>query len=512
MAMTVADRSQSVPLDPGVLACLAKDKSSFIDGSFVAAGGGRSVRSLVNPADGRPLCTVHEASDGDLARAVETASQCFEKRHWRGLRPADRVRVLLRFADILEVHGEELAQLETLNQGKSINLARAVDIGASIEMVRYAAGLASLIEGSTMDLSMRHGPNERYMAYTLKEPVGVVVGIAPWNFPLMIGLWKVIPALAAGCSIILKPSELTPLTALRVAELALEAGLPPGALNVVLGSGATVGARLIANRQVRKITFTGSTETGKRIAAAASGNVTRLSLELGGKNPAIFFADVGVEQAVEGAAFGAFLNQGQVCAAASRLYVEEPIYGRFVEALCGSLQNMKVGEGMNPASEITPLVSSAHRQKVLAFVEGARMDGGRTALGGNAIDRDGFFMEPTVLLDVPEDSRAWQAEAFGPAVIVQSFRSESGVAADANATDFGLAASVWTGDLSRALRLVPQLQAGTVWVNQHVPLDPALPFGGYKQSGTGRDFGSGWLDNYLETKSVCIRYSAQSPS
>ena len=481
---------------------LARDFGLFIDGKNQMEAHA-SYLDIINPADGTVIAKTVNADEAGVDAAVTSARKSFDTKVWRGLRPADRERILLKFADLIEMHSEELAQLETLNQGKSINLSRMVDVGATIEYMRYIAGLATKISGETLDVSIPIPPGTHYTAYTQKEPVGVVAAIAPWNFPMMIGMWKIMPALAAGCSIVLKPSELTPLTSLRIAELALEAGVPAGVLNVITGDGNT-GRALVSHAGVNKITFTGSTETGKAIGKAAVENMTRVSLELGGKNPAVFFSDIDLEAAVGGAIMGGLMNQGQVCAASSRLYVHRSIYGDFTDALSAAVAGLPVGAGMNPEAMVNPLVSEMHRTKVVDFINRGVTDGAQVTAGGHALDQDGFYVAPTIMRDVDHTMHVAQVEGFGPVMTVTPFDTDDQALSLVNDSPFGLAASIWTNDLSRTMKMVPEIQAGTVWVNSHVPLDPNMPFGGYKQSGIGRDFGIRSLDGYLETKSVCI--------
>ncbi|MBN3727470.1 aldehyde dehydrogenase family protein, partial [Burkholderia sp. Ac-20379] len=426
-------------------------------------------------------------------------------RVWRGLRPADRERILLRLADTIEAHGEELAQLETLNQGKSIHVARAIEVGATVEYVRYMAGWATKLGGETLDVSIPFPPGARYTAYTRLEPVGVVAGIVPWNFPLMIAVWKLIPALAAGCAIVIKPSPETPLTALRLAELAIEAGVPAGVFNVVTG-GRECGAALASHPGVAKISFTGSTPTGKLIGAAAVQNMTRFSLELGGKNPAIMLADVDVDQAVQGMLAGGFLNQGQVCAAVSRIYVHRDKYRQVADGLADAARAMTLGPGLNPAAQVNPLVSAAHRDRVEAHIARARADGLRLLAGGAPVERPGYYVQPTVIADVPAGAAILRDEVFGPVLALVPFDDPQAALRMANDSSYGLTASLWTNDLRAAMNLVPEIEAGTVYVNCHVPLDPSMPFGGVKQSGLGREFGRHAVEGFTETKSVCIAH------
>jgi phenylacetaldehyde dehydrogenase len=481
----------------------AKASALFVEGAL-AAGTGDEL-TLVDPATEEIIAAFPEAAPRDVDRAVASAAGAFADRRWSGLRPADRERILLRFADLVEAKGEELAQLETWNQGKSIAIARAVDVGASVEYMRYVAGLATKVTGLTLDLSIPIVPGVRYHAYTRAEPVGVVAAIAPWNFPMMIALWKVMPALAAGCTVVLKPSELTPLSALRLAQLAIEAGVPAGAFNVAAGRGPTTGAALTADPRIAKLSFTGSTASGKRVGFAAIERMARFSLELGGKNPALVLADANPATIVPGLLAAAFLNSGQVCASLSRIYVERPAYQGLVEALGHAVSGMTIGSGLNPAMQINPLVSGQHREKVVGRIAEAASSGA-TVLSGAVPPKTGFYVSPTLVTDAPHDAAIQREEVFGPVLSVTPVDAIEDAVRLANDSPYGLVASIWTNDLGRTMDLIPRIEAGTVYVNTHVPVDPNLPFGGYKQSGLGRDFGPEALAPYTEIKSVCIAY------
>jgi phenylacetaldehyde dehydrogenase len=493
-----------VVMSDAVHAFVGREQGLFIDGGVRRAHSPRRL-DVFDPATGNVLTTVPDADATDVDRAVASARAAFDARVWRGLRPADRERILLRLADVLGAHAEELAQLETLNQGKSINVARAIDVGATLEYVRYMAGWATKIAGETLDVSIPFPPGVRYTAFTRHEPVGVVAGIVPWNFPLMIAVWKLVPALAAGCSVVIKPSPETPLTALRLAELAIEAGVPAGVFNVVTG-GADCGAALVSHPGVNKISFTGSTPTGKRVGMAAVQNMTRFSLELGGKNPAVMLADIDVDQAVQGALAGGFLNQGQVCAAVSRIYVHRSKYRQVVEGLADSANAMTIGPGLDPSAQINPLVSLHHRDRVEDHLARARSEGLRFLAGGTRVEQPGYYVRPAVIADVPPGAAIVREEVFGPVLALAPFDDPAEALRLANDSPYGLAASLWTNDLRAAMNLVSQIEAGTVWVNSHVPLDPAMPFGGYKQSGMGREFGRHAVEGFTEMKSVCIAH------
>jgi phenylacetaldehyde dehydrogenase len=497
--------TELVQITPDVTAFLRREPSLFIDGRRTAPTA-RATLPVFNPADGTQIAQVPDAGATDVAAAVQSAHSAFADGRWRKLRPADRERILLRFADLVERNAESLAQLETLEQGKSINISRAVEVGGSVEYMRYVAGLATKITGMTLDVSMPAPPGGRYTAYTRREPVGVVAAIAPWNFPLAIAIWKIMPSLAAGCTLVLKPSEFTPLTALWLAELALEAGVPPGVFNVITGSGSSCGQALVSSPLVSKISFTGSTATGKAIGRLAVENMTRVSLELGGKNPAIVLKDADLNAVAGGLMMGAFLNQGQVCAAASRVYVEAPLFDKVAEALAQAVTSLSMGPGLDQSAQVNPLVSATHQSKVLGFVEEAQKAGAKLVQGTRVAQGKGYYVNPTLLLNPDKSLRLTREEVFGPVLALTRVADAEEALALANDSAYGLAASLWTRDLKATLDLVPRIEAGTVWVNSHVPIDPNLPFGGFKQSGVGRDFGPRWLDGYTEEKAVCIAH------
>ena len=497
-------QSQVTPL-PEVQRFLKRKHDLFIGGRRVAPRSGKYF-DVYNPATGEVLSSVADADAEDVQACVQSARDAFVDGVWSGLRPADRERILLRFAETIERHGEELAQVETLNQGKSIHLSRAIEVGASVEYARYMAGWATKLTGETLDVSIPAPPGMRYTAYTRREPIGVVAAIVPWNFPLMIAIWKVIPALATGCTIVLKPAPETPLTALRIAELALEAGVPPGVFNVVTGQSAETGHALVSSKHVGKISFTGSTAVGKLVGHSAVDNMTRVTLELGGKNPMIILDDADVDRAIDGVMLGAFLNQGQVCAAASRIYIQRKRFDAVVEGVANAMRRLSMGPGMDETAQVNPLVSDRHRTAVNRHITTALNEGAKIATGGVAPDRPGYFVEPTLFLAPSSDSKLIADEIFGPVVVAFPFDDTETAIALANDSPYGLAASLWTNDLSQALNIVPRIHAGTVWVNGHIPLDPSMPFGGYKQSGIGREFGRHAVDGFTELKSVCIAH------
>ena len=484
---------------------LQRQHASFVDGACQLSNGSET-HALRNPSDDEVLATVQLADLQQVERVVESAHRAFRSGVWSRLAPAERERTLLRFADLVEAHAEELAQLETLNQGKSIHLARAVEVGASLNYMRYMAGWATKIEGQTLDVSIPVPAGARFNAYTRREPAGVIAGIVPWNFPMMITLWKVMPALACGNTVIIKPADETPLTALRLAELAIEAGIPSGVFNVLVGKGSQAGAALVSHPLVNKVSFTGSTAVGKQVGVAALQNMTRFTLELGGKNPMLVLADADIEKAVAGAIGGGLLNQGQVCAAASRLYVHASRHKDFVEALTAQVAALKIGAGMDPEAQVNALVSRKQQDSVLRYLDIARQEGARFTVGGGKPDLPGYFVQPTVLANVQQSMTSVQEEIFGPVLSVLSFDDIDQAVEMVNDSRYGLTASIWSNDLGRVMDLIPRIEAGTVWVNNHVPVDPNLPFGGYKQSGMGREFGRAAIEGFTETKSVCITY------
>jgi phenylacetaldehyde dehydrogenase len=477
-------------------------RGNFVDGGERMPAEGRYL-PVVDPATELQVAEAPDSSAGDVDAAVRSARAAFGNSAWSHARPADREAALYRLSSLIEAHGDELSALETLQGGKLQGIARMVDVGAGAEFVRYMAGWATKLEGQTLQPSIGFPPGAQYHTWTRREAVGVVAAIVPWNFPLAIALWKVAPALAAGCTVVLKPSPETPLTALRLAELAIEAGVPAGVLNVICGGGAT-GASLVAHPGVDKISFTGSTATGKAIARAAADNLTRMTLELGGKSPLIVLEDADVDAAAQGAAMGIFFNQGQVCTAGSRLFVHRRIFDRVVHRLAQAAEGMKIGSGFDPSVQLGPLVSKRQMERVMGYVDSARSEGATVLTGGARAGEAGCFVRPTVLVDVTPRMRAVREEIFGPVVCAQAFDTVDEVVQLANDTPFGLAASVWSNDLSAVHRMVPRLNAGTVWINCHNMLDNNLPLGGFKQSGQGKDLGRAAVEACTELKSVCM--------
>ena len=492
-----------IELHPATAAFLAKPRRMLISGEWVDALAGQTL-PVVDPANGETFCRVPAGEAADIDRAVQAASRAFESGDLPKMRPVDRERLLLKLADLLEANAQEFAELEAIDNGKPVTMARYVDVGLSVDFIRYMAGWATKIEGATMELSVPLVRDREFFGFTRREPVGVVGAIIPWNFPLLMAIWKLAPALAAGCTMILKPAEDTPLTALRLGELVQEAGYPAGVLNVVTGLGHTAGAALAAHPGIQKIAFTGSTEIGKLVGKAAMENMTRCSLELGGKSPVIVLDDVDPAVAAAGAAQAIFFNQGQVCTAGSRLYVHRSRFDEVVEQLSAIAAGMKMGPGIDPSTQIGPLVSKVQQNRVMDYVNSGYAEGARAAAGGTAGDGPGCFVRPTVLVDVHDNMRVVREEIFGPVVVAQPFDDLDEIARRANDTPFGLAASIWSNDLSRVHRLIPKIKAGTVWVNCHNIIENVMPFGGFKQSGIGREAGRSALELYTEPKSVIM--------
>lgn len=498
IAMTVATLTKQVDH------FLATPRQLFIDGKLVDATSGKTFGSL-NPATGETLATVAEADVADIDIAVRAARRAFTDGPWGRMTPSDRGRMIWRIGDLITEHLEELAELETLDNGKPLSVARAADVPLSAELFRYMAGWATKLEGNTIGLSVPFAPGSDFHAYTLREPIGVVGQIIPWNFPLLMAAWKLGPALAAGNTVVLKPAEQTPLSALYLAEIMAEAGLPDGVVNVVPGFGETAGAALAAHDGVDKIAFTGSTEVGRLIARAATGNLKKVSLELGGKSPNIVFSDADPETAIAGAANAIFFNHGQCCVAGSRLYVEADSFDEVVSGVAAIAKSMKVGDGLDPNTQMGPLVSSEQLSRVSGFLDSGRDEGAKIMAGGRREGGQGYFFQPTVIADVRPDMRVVREEIFGPVVVAAPFQGLDEIAAIANDTPFGLGAGIFTRDISRAHSLAKMIKAGTVYVNCYNIFDAALPFGGYKQSGWGREMGHQVLESYTEVKSVCIQ-------
>jgi phenylacetaldehyde dehydrogenase len=472
----------------------------LIDGEWVEAASGETFASI-NPATEETLAEVAHGQSEDIERAVRAARKAFDDDSpWRRMNASDRGRLIWRISELIEEHGDELAMLESLDNGKPYSVARAADVPLAADLFRYMAGWTTKIEGTTVPISALPAPGE-YLAYTLREPVGVVGQIIPWNFPLLMAAWKLGPALACGCTVVLKPAEQTPLSALRLGELMQEAGLPAGVVNIVTGFG-DAGAALASHNDVDKVAFTGSTEVGRLIVKAAAGNLKKVSLELGGKSPNVVYADADLEGAIAGAANGIFFNHGQCCNAGSRLYVQKQIFDEVVSGVADAAKSIKIAPGTDPDAQMGPLISDEQFGKVLGYIDSGREDGAKAVTGGERSGDRGYFVQPTVLTDTNPDMSVVREEIFGPVVCAIPFDSPDEIVPVANETNYGLAAGVFTRDISKAHRTAKRLRAGTVWINTYHVFDAAMPFGGYKESGWGREMGSQVLNNYLETKSV----------
>jgi phenylacetaldehyde dehydrogenase len=486
--------------DSSVTGFVSKTGKLLINGKWVEAASGKTFATY-NPATGEVLANIAAGDKEDIDRAVKAARAAFETGPWSKISPSERGKLLWKLADLLEKHAEEFAQLESLDNGKPLKIARVADLPLAIDHFRYYAGWATKIEGNTISLGL--AKQGKFHAYTVREPVGVVGQIIPWNFPLLMAAWKLAPALTTGCTVVLKPAEQTPLTALRLGELIMEAGFPEGVVNIVPGFGETAGAALAAHSDVDKIAFTGSTEVGKLIVHAATGNLKKVSLELGGKSPNIVLDDADIEATIPGAASAIFFNQGQCCCAGSRLFVDKKIFDKVVDGVAQAASKIRVREGFDPDSDMGPLVSEEQFNKVCGYLESGKQEGAKAITGGKREGNRGYFVQPTVLVDTTENMKVVREEIFGPVVTATPFTDINEIAAKANDTIYGLAAGIWTRDIKKAHALASKLRAGTVWINCYNVFDAALPFGGYKESGWGREMGHEVLKNYTEVKSVC---------
>ena len=489
-------------LGPAARAFIAKPRKMFIGGEWQLSSTGNEA-TVFDPSSGLPIAQVQQASLSDVDAAVDSAKAAFGGA-WARTSPAERERLIWRLADLIEQHAQEIAELESLDNGKAVSMARGLDIPLAVQLLRYMAGYATKIHGRTFETSVPYMLDARFFSYTRREPVGVVGAIIPWNMPLLFVAWKLGPALASGCTVVLKPASETPLTALRIAELVAEAGFPAGVVNVITGPGSVVGEALANHADIDKIAFTGSTEVGMRLAQICGSAIKPISLELGGKSPTIVLKDADFNTAIPGVIQGIFANSGQVCAAGSRLYVDKAIYEPFLAALCEATQGLPVGPGLDPSTFMGPLVSKAQKNTVCSYISSGVAAGAELLTGGAIEGADGHYVRPTILGNARQDMAIVQEEIFGPVLTATAFDSVEEAIALANDSVFGLASSVYSRDINLVHTIVPRIKAGTVWVNCHNVYDAALPFGGYKKSGLGREMGEEVFGLYTQVKSVCM--------
>lgn len=502
MIDTASLESKNVEFSHWAKEFIRSPKRMLIDGQWVESASGKTF-PVFDPVTGDILAQVAEGDKEDIERAVKVARRTFENSAWRTMTSSERGRIIWKIGDLILEHADELAELESIDNGKPVGVARVADIPLAADLFHYMAGWTTKLEGNTIPISVPYAPGARFHAYTLREPVGVVGQIIPWNFPLLMAAWKLGPALATGNTVVLKPAEQTPLSALRLGELFAEAGLPDGVVNIVPGYGETAGAALAAHSDVDKVAFTGSTEVGKLIVQAAAGNLKKLTLELGGKSPNVVFNDVAdLEATIDGVASAIFFNHGQCCCAGSRLFVEENIFEEVLNGVSEKAKNIKLGPGLHSETEMGPLVSDEQLNRVCGFLDSGRQEGAHTMSGGRRRGECGYFVEPTVITKTNPNMKIVREEIFGPVVVVEPFKESKEILQIANNTAYGLAAAVWTKDIAKAHRTAQQLRAGTVWINCYNIFDASLPFGGYKQSGWGREMGHDVLNNYTETKAV----------
>lgn len=478
---------------------LAGSLKMFIDGAYCDSESGRTF-DIIEPSTGGHLATVPHGTAADLDRAVVAANRALREGPWATMKPNERQRILLKLADLLEEHAQTIGEIETLDNGKALGPCIEVDVLGSADLIRYMAGFATKIEGATRDVSA----DGDYIAMTLKEPIGVVGAIVPWNWPLNMSVWKLAAPLAAGCTMVLKPAEITPLTMIYFAGLAEEAGLPAGVLNIVLGDGPEVGAGLAAHPGIAKVSFTGSTRVGRIVGAAAGESLSPVTLELGGKSPMVAFEDADLDALAMATRWSVFFNTGQNCSAGSRVYIQRSIWREALEAIANVARNMKMAPGLDPECDIGPAVSQVQQDRVRRYLEVGKEEGAEVICGGNVVAGDGFFIEPTLFAIDNNKARIVQEEIFGPVLVAIPFDTEEEAIAMANDNEYGLAASVFTKDVSRAMRCMKALDAGSVFVNAHDLGDSAMPFGGFKNSGFGKDMGPEQLDHFLKTKACWI--------
>ena len=496
----------TAPINPMVAQSdfLKSRPKMVIGGTKVDAFSGESL-PVIDPSTGTTVAQIPSGDHNDANIAVEAASRCFHSPVWQKMKPVARQHLLLKLADLVESHADELAALESIDGGKPLAIARGSDLSSGIDVLRYFAGWATKLTGSTLDVSVPRMPDGEFFAYTKPEAIGVIAAITPWNFPFSMATWKIGPALAAGCTVVLKPSEHTSLTSLMLAELALEAGFPIGALNVVTGEGATIGAALVSHPQVDKVSFTGSVPTGQQIGRICANLMRPVTLELGGKSPMIVMPDADLDEATTGVQMAILFNQGQTCTSGSRLFVHDDIHEEFVAKIVERAKSLPMGGAYEDGVFFGPMISEEHAQKVMSYVDLGAEEGVEFALRGERVDRPGFFVSPTIMTETNRDMRVVREEIFGPVLAVSSFSDTDDVIKRANDSEFGLAASIWTQNISRAQLMTKRIKAGLVWINCHNMFDPNLPIGGMRMSGVGKDLGRASVEACLHNKSVMTR-------
>ena len=500
MDATVKAMLEKYGVTPETMQFLSDEKSMYINGAWCLAETGATI-DVFEPSTGGFLTRIPSATAGDVDRAVYAARAAFEDSEWSRMKPNERQKIIHRLADALEEHAQVIAEIETIDNGKALTGCLDYDVLGAADLLRYMAGWATKIQGTTRTTSL---PGENF-ACTLKEPIGVVAAIVPWNWPLNMAIWKLAAPLAVGCTIVLKPAQLTSLSMIFFASLCEKVGIPHGVVNIVTGSGGAIGGYLASHREVNKVSFTGSTEVGREVGRAALENMSRMTLELGGKSPILVFEDADITTVAEATRWSIFFNSGQICSAGSRMYVHRSIYDETVAAIAKVAQSICLRPGLDPECEMGPVISKGAQESIMAYIRKGREEGARLVCGGRPVEGKGFFVEPTVFADCTNNMTVMQEEIFGPVLCVAPFDEEAEVVRLANDSIYGLAASVWTQDISRALRVVPKLKAGSIGVNCHDPDDNSMPFGGYKQSGFGKDRGTEQLEHFLETKTVIIK-------
>jgi len=478
---------------------LSQQQTMYIDGRFTA-GNGCERLEVLEPSTGRFLTSVVSATSDDTDEAVAAANRALKTGAWADMKPNQRQNLLLKIADLIEEHAQTIGEIETLDNGKALGPCIEMDVLGGADLLRYMAGFATKLEGSSRSVSAEGD----HVAFTIKEPIGVVAAIVPWNWPFNMAMWKLAAPLAAGCTVVLKPAQQTSLSMLYFARLCEQAGLPAGVLNIISGKGSTIGNQLSSHPDINKVSFTGSTPIGREVGASAARSLSPATLELGGKSPMVVFDDADVDSLVEAMRWSVFFNAGQVCSAGSRVYLQKGIYHQAIEKICELAASFKLAPGLDPGCEMGPVISRMAKESIEAYIETGKQEGATVAYGGVSLETEGYFVQPTVLLVEQNDATVIQEEIFGPVVVLMPFDDEAEAIELANDNIYGLAASVWTRDISRAMRCVRAIEAGSVWVNAHDLVDSAIPFGGFKQSGFGKDMGPEQLDHFLRTKAVWI--------